>query len=86
MFHHNFKIYRILCQKLVRILLGQNNSKHYNIFITLICVTLGPLSAAFRARVTYAVYLIIAAVGFLILGIIIGIPTLILKPAKFVFW
>ena len=46
----------------------------------------GPLSSAFRARVIQAVYLIIAAVCFLILGIVIGIPTIILKPGKFVFW
>lgn len=48
-------------------------------------LSLGPLSAAFRARVIQAVYLIIAAIGFLILGILIGLPTIILKPAKFVF-
>ena len=44
----------------------------------------GPLSAAFRQRASHAIYLLFAAVGFGILAVFIGLPTLILRPAKFV--
>jgi hypothetical protein len=44
----------------------------------------GPLSAAFRARVTNAMYLLIASVVFLLLAIFIGIPTIVFRPSKFV--
>ncbi len=44
----------------------------------------GPLSAAFRARVIQAVYLLIASAGFAILAIFVGLPTLIIRPSKFV--
>jgi Got1/Sft2-like family len=43
-----------------------------------------PLSAAFRARVTHAIYLLGISVIFGLLAIFIGLPTLILRPAKFV--
>ena len=44
----------------------------------------GPLSAAFRQRVQYAIYCLLGCVFFAILAIVIGLPTLILKPSKFV--
>jgi hypothetical protein len=44
----------------------------------------GPLSAAFRQRVTHAIYLLFAAAGFGVLAVFVGLPTLILRPAKFV--
>jgi len=44
----------------------------------------GPLSAAFRQRVTHAIYLLLASFGFAGLAILIGLPTLIVRPAKFV--
>jgi len=44
----------------------------------------GPLSAAFRTRVTNAIYLLIGSVAFALLAIFIGLPTLIFRPAKFV--
>ena len=44
----------------------------------------GPLSAAFRQRMAYAVYLLCGSLVFGVLAIIIGLPTLILRPSKFV--
>jgi hypothetical protein len=44
----------------------------------------GPLSAAFRARVTNAMYLLIASVAFLLLAIFVGLPTIVFRPSKFV--
>lgn len=44
----------------------------------------GPLSAAFRARVTYSIYLLGGAVVFGVLAVFVGLPTLVLRPAKFV--
>lgn len=44
----------------------------------------GPLSAAFRQRVTHAIYLLFAAAAFAVLAVFVGLPTLILRPAKFV--
>lgn len=44
----------------------------------------GPLSAEFRQRAIYAMYLLIASIAFGILAIVIGLPTLILRPSKFV--
>ena len=44
----------------------------------------GPLSVAFRTRVTHAIYLLIGSVVFALLAIFIGLPTLIFRPAKFV--
>lgn len=44
----------------------------------------GPLSVAFRTRVTHAIYLLIGSVAFAFLAIFIGLPTLIFRPAKFV--
>lgn len=43
-----------------------------------------PLNAAFRTRVTHAIYLLGISVVFGALAILIGLPTLILRPAKFV--
>ena len=43
-----------------------------------------PLNAAFRMRVTHSIYLLGISVAFGILAIFIGLPTLILRPAKFV--
>jgi len=44
----------------------------------------GPLSAAFRKRLKYAVYLLLGSFAFLILAILIGVPTIVLRPQKFV--
>ena len=44
----------------------------------------GPLSAAFRKRLKLAIYLLIAAAIFFLLAIFVGLPTLILRPSKFV--
>jgi hypothetical protein len=44
----------------------------------------GPLSAAFRKRVTYAVYLLLASVFFGIMALIVGLPMILLRPSKFV--
>jgi hypothetical protein len=45
----------------------------------------GPLSAEFRGRLLNAVYLLIGAIIFALLAVFIGIPTLLLRPSKFVF-
>lgn len=44
----------------------------------------GPLSASFRGRITNAIYLFIASGVFAVLAIVIGLPTLIIRPVKFV--
>ena len=44
----------------------------------------GPLSAAYRQRMIYSVYLLIASVGFGAFAFLVGLPTLLLRPAKFV--
>ena len=44
----------------------------------------GPLSAAFRQRMLNSVYLLIASAVFGTLAFFVGLPTLILRPAKFV--
>lgn len=42
------------------------------------------MGAAFRTRITHAIYLLIAAVAFSGLAIVVGLPTIVLRPAKFV--
>lgn len=44
----------------------------------------GPLSSAYRTRLLHAIYLLGAAIAFAILTVVIGIPTLVLRPSKFV--
>lgn len=44
----------------------------------------GPLSASFRGRITNAIYLFMASGAFAILAIIIGLPTILIRPIKFV--
>jgi hypothetical protein len=44
----------------------------------------GPLSAEFRQRFKNAIYLLLASIAFGILAIFIGLPTLVLRPSKFV--
>lgn len=44
----------------------------------------GPLSAAFRQRMIYSIYLLIASAGFGTFAFFVGLPTLIVRPAKFV--
>ncbi len=44
----------------------------------------GPLSAEFRGRLLNAVYLLIGSIIFALLAVFVGIPTLILRPSKFV--
>lgn len=44
----------------------------------------GPLSASFRGRITNAIYLFMASGAFAILAIVIGLPTILIRPIKFV--
>eukprot|EP01041_Mallomonas_annulata_P000338 gene338-605_t len=44
----------------------------------------GPLSAGFRKRIKYSIYLLFGAAIFAALAIVIGIPTIVLRPSKFV--
>jgi hypothetical protein len=44
----------------------------------------GPLSAEYRDRLTSAIYLLLLALLFGTLAVIIGLPTLLIKPSKFV--
>lgn len=44
----------------------------------------GPMSAAFRARIKNAVYLFLGAAFFAVMAVLVGIPTILLKPSKFV--
>jgi hypothetical protein len=44
----------------------------------------GPLSAAFRSRMKYTIYLLLGSIMFAILAIVVGIPTIIIRPSKFV--
>lgn len=44
----------------------------------------GPLSESFRIRLTQAVYLLLASAVFAVLTVIIGLPTLLVRPSKFV--
>jgi hypothetical protein len=44
----------------------------------------GPMSAAFRSRMKQSVYLLLAATFFAVMAVLVGIPTLVLKPSKFV--
>ncbi|KAJ1440494.1 hypothetical protein B484DRAFT_357191 [Ochromonadaceae sp. CCMP2298] len=44
----------------------------------------GPLSASFRNRVTNAVYLLAASGAFAVLAVFVGLPTLLIRPTKFV--
>ena len=44
----------------------------------------GPLSAAFRQRMIYSVYLLMGSAVFALLAALVGLPTLLLRPAKFV--
>jgi hypothetical protein len=44
----------------------------------------GPLSSAYRARLMNAIYLLVAAVGFAVLAVVVGLPTLVVRPSKFV--
>jgi hypothetical protein len=43
-----------------------------------------PDTAEFRARLTNSMYLLLAAIVFFVLAIFIGLPTIFLKPSKFV--
>jgi hypothetical protein len=44
----------------------------------------GPLSASFRGRILNAMYLFMASGLFAVLAIVIGLPTLLIRPIKFV--
>jgi hypothetical protein len=44
----------------------------------------GPLSASFRQRLTNAIYLLIASGVFFALTIIVGLPSVLIRPTKFV--
>lgn len=43
-----------------------------------------PLSSAFRARAVHAIYLLCGSLIFLIIAIVVGLPTLLVRPSKFV--
>lgn len=43
-----------------------------------------PLSPAFRNRIKYSIYLLGTSIIFALLAVFIGLPTLVLRPAKFV--
>ena len=43
-----------------------------------------PFDSGFRQRLTYAIYLLIAAFLFLVIAICVGLPLLLLKPSKFI--
>lgn len=44
----------------------------------------GPLSADFRGRVSQSVYLLLGSILFAIMGIVVGLPTVALRPSKFI--
>mmetsp|Transcript_14654 Transcript_14654/g.22112 ORF Transcript_14654/g.22112 Transcript_14654/m.22112 type:complete len:231 (-) Transcript_14654:54-746(-) len=44
----------------------------------------GPLSQAFRNRMKYSIYLLLGSILFAVLGIVVGLPTIVLRPSKFV--
>ena len=44
----------------------------------------GPLSASFRGRITNAIYLFLASGLFAVLAVVIGLPTILIRPTKFV--
>lgn len=44
----------------------------------------GPLSVGLKNRLTYAMYLLLGATLFIFLAIFVGLPTLIVRPSKFV--
>jgi hypothetical protein len=44
----------------------------------------GPLSESFRKRLVNAVYLLLGACFFGVLTVVIGIPTIVIRPSKFV--
>ena len=43
-----------------------------------------PLNAAFRQRVQYAIYCLLGSIFFAVMAVFVGLPTLVLKPTKFV--
>lgn len=45
----------------------------------------GILSSAFRARVKQSVMLLLVAVFFAVMAVVVGLPTIVLKPTKFIF-
>jgi hypothetical protein len=45
----------------------------------------GILSSAFRARVKQSVMLLLVAVFFAVMAIFVGLPTIVIKPTKFIF-
>lgn len=44
----------------------------------------GPLSESFRIRLTQAIYLLLGAAVFGVLTVVIGLPTILVRPSKFV--
>jgi hypothetical protein len=44
----------------------------------------GPLGASFRTRILHSIYLLIAAVAMATLAVLVGLPTIVLHPSKFV--
>jgi hypothetical protein len=44
----------------------------------------GPLSAAFRTRIKHSLYFLLGAVFFATMTVLVGLPTILLKPTKFV--
>lgn len=68
---------------------GQLNSVQDNVVTQFQGITnslpeAGPLSAAYRGRVLQAVYLMLGSLFFAGCAVVIGLPTIVLKPTKFV--
>lgn len=43
----------------------------------------GLTGAEFRRRMMHAIYLLLASIGFAALAVLVGLPTIVLKPSKF---
>ena len=43
-----------------------------------------PFDSGFRQRLTYAIYLLIASLLFMLIAIFVGLPLLLIKPSKFI--
>lgn len=47
-------------------------------------IDMGPLGSEYRTRILKAVYLLIGAIFFAVMAVLVGLPTLIVRPSKFV--
>ena len=44
----------------------------------------GPLSAEFRDRLSTSVYLLMGSIFFAVMGLLVGLPMVVIKPSKFI--